>query len=154
GKYGGSRLQAVVGARRGLDCRDLPARRIGIDERPRDERLLAKRAHDSRTEVVAVDGEFPQAGRALNGLEHESGCELEFVGPTPFHSRRGRSAQGDSRAGANLLRSEMAERPQVTPGRRPMPPYHSLGKVPRKRHIEHRTQPGYRGEGIFYEEVV
>ncbi len=35
-----------------------------------------------------------------------------------------------------------------------MPPYLSLGHLPRKRHIEHRTQPGYRGEGIFYEEVV
>ena len=35
-----------------------------------------------------------------------------------------------------------------------MPPYQSLGKVPPKRHTAHRTQPGYRGEGIFYEEVV
>jgi homogentisate 1,2-dioxygenase len=29
-----------------------------------------------------------------------------------------------------------------------------LGSIPRKRHIEHRQSPGYRGEGIFYEEVV
>jgi homogentisate 1,2-dioxygenase len=35
-----------------------------------------------------------------------------------------------------------------------MPPYRSLGAVPRKRHTELRAQPGYRGEGIFYEEVV
>jgi homogentisate 1,2-dioxygenase len=35
-----------------------------------------------------------------------------------------------------------------------MPPYKTLGSVPRKRHIEHRTQPGYRGEGLYYEEVV
>jgi homogentisate 1,2-dioxygenase len=35
-----------------------------------------------------------------------------------------------------------------------MPYYQSLGTIPRKRHIEHRTQPGFRGEGIFYEEVV
>ncbi len=35
-----------------------------------------------------------------------------------------------------------------------MPPYRQLGSIPRKRHIEHRTQPGYRGEGIYYEEVV
>lgn len=35
-----------------------------------------------------------------------------------------------------------------------MAPYRSLGSLPPKRHIQHRTQPGYRGEGIFYEEVV
>jgi homogentisate 1,2-dioxygenase len=35
-----------------------------------------------------------------------------------------------------------------------MPPYRQLGSIPRKRHTEHRTQPGYRGEGIYYEEVV
>lgn len=35
-----------------------------------------------------------------------------------------------------------------------MPPYRQMGSVPRKRHIEHRTEPGYRGEGIFYEEVI
>ncbi|MBI1917645.1 MAG: homogentisate 1,2-dioxygenase [Planctomycetes bacterium] len=32
--------------------------------------------------------------------------------------------------------------------------YRQLGSIPRKRHIEHRTQPGFRGEGIYYEEVV
>jgi homogentisate 1,2-dioxygenase len=35
-----------------------------------------------------------------------------------------------------------------------MPPYRKLGSLPRKRHIAHRTQPGFRGEGIYYEEVV
>ena len=35
-----------------------------------------------------------------------------------------------------------------------MPPYRSLGSIPRKRHIAHRREPGYRGEGIYYEEVV
>ena len=35
-----------------------------------------------------------------------------------------------------------------------MPAYRQLGSVPRKRHIEHRAQPGYRGEGLYYEEVV
>ena len=35
-----------------------------------------------------------------------------------------------------------------------MPPYRQLGSIPRKRHIEHRHEPGYRGEGIYYEEVV
>ena len=35
-----------------------------------------------------------------------------------------------------------------------MPPYRQLGSLPRKRHIEHRAKPGYRGEGIYYEEVV
>jgi homogentisate 1,2-dioxygenase len=29
-----------------------------------------------------------------------------------------------------------------------------MGSIPRKRHTQHRTQPGYRGEGIYYEEVV
>src|SRR5947208_557394 len=35
-----------------------------------------------------------------------------------------------------------------------MPPYRQMGSFPRKRHIEHRHEPGYRGEGIYYEEVV
>jgi homogentisate 1,2-dioxygenase len=35
-----------------------------------------------------------------------------------------------------------------------MPFYRKLGSLPRKRHIEHRVQPGYRGEGIYYEEVI
>src|SRR5881398_3467183 len=35
-----------------------------------------------------------------------------------------------------------------------MPPYKQMGSIPRKRHIEHRVQPGYRGEGIYYEEVI
>src|SRR5438105_9458469 len=35
-----------------------------------------------------------------------------------------------------------------------MPPYRKIGSIPRKRHIEHRVSPGYREEGIYYEEVV
>ena len=35
-----------------------------------------------------------------------------------------------------------------------MPPYLRLGSVPRKRHIAHPHQPGFLGEGIYYEEVV
>jgi homogentisate 1,2-dioxygenase len=35
-----------------------------------------------------------------------------------------------------------------------MPPYLKLGSVPRKRHIEHKREGGYRGEGIYYEEVI
>jgi homogentisate 1,2-dioxygenase len=35
-----------------------------------------------------------------------------------------------------------------------MPPYLKLGSIPRKRHIEHRREGGYRGEGIYYEEVI
>lgn len=35
-----------------------------------------------------------------------------------------------------------------------MLPYVRLGSLPRKRHIAHRNEPGYRGEGIYYEEVV
>src|SRR5437762_3536797 len=35
-----------------------------------------------------------------------------------------------------------------------MPSYLKLGSLPPKRHIEHRHEPGYRGEGIYYEEVV
>src|SRR5262249_8408664 len=34
------------------------------------------------------------------------------------------------------------------------PPYLRLGTVPRKRHIAHRHEPGFKGEGIYYEEVV
>jgi homogentisate 1,2-dioxygenase len=35
-----------------------------------------------------------------------------------------------------------------------MPPYRQIGSFPRKRHIAHRHEPGYRGEGIYYEEVI
>ena len=35
-----------------------------------------------------------------------------------------------------------------------MPIYHSLGQVPPKRHTLHRVSPGYKNEGIYYEEVV
>jgi homogentisate 1,2-dioxygenase len=35
-----------------------------------------------------------------------------------------------------------------------MPPYRKVGSVPRKRHIAHGHEPGYRKEGIYYEEVV
>ena len=35
-----------------------------------------------------------------------------------------------------------------------MPPYLQLGSLPRKRHIAHRHEPGFRDEGIYYEEVV
>src|SRR5262245_2249325 len=35
-----------------------------------------------------------------------------------------------------------------------MPPYLRLGSIPPKRHIAHRREGGYRGEGIYYEEVV
>ncbi len=35
-----------------------------------------------------------------------------------------------------------------------MPAYRKVGSIPRKRHIAHPTKPGYRNEGIYYEEVV
>jgi homogentisate 1,2-dioxygenase len=35
-----------------------------------------------------------------------------------------------------------------------MPRYLQLGTVPPKRHTAHRTSPGYKNEGIFYEEVI
>src|SRR5580704_1664270 len=35
-----------------------------------------------------------------------------------------------------------------------MPTYLRLGSIPPKRHIAHKHEPGYRGEGIYYEEVV
>jgi homogentisate 1,2-dioxygenase len=35
-----------------------------------------------------------------------------------------------------------------------MPPYLKVGSVPAKRHITFKQEPGYRGEGIYYEEVV
>src|SRR2546429_331067 len=35
-----------------------------------------------------------------------------------------------------------------------MPPYRQLGSLPRKRHIAHPHQPGFRGEGLYYEEVI
>jgi homogentisate 1,2-dioxygenase len=35
-----------------------------------------------------------------------------------------------------------------------MPPYLQRGSFPPKRHTAHRTAPGYKGEGLFYEEVI
>jgi len=35
-----------------------------------------------------------------------------------------------------------------------MPHYLSRGSVPKKRHTAHRVSPGFKGEGIFYEEVI
>jgi homogentisate 1,2-dioxygenase len=35
-----------------------------------------------------------------------------------------------------------------------MPAYRQAGSLPAKRHIAHHHEPGYRGEGIYYEEVV
>jgi homogentisate 1,2-dioxygenase len=35
-----------------------------------------------------------------------------------------------------------------------MPHYLSRGSVPKKRHTAHRTTPGFKSEGIFYEEVI
>jgi homogentisate 1,2-dioxygenase len=35
-----------------------------------------------------------------------------------------------------------------------MPFYRKLGSIPPKRHIAHPHKPGYRSEGIYYEEVV
>jgi homogentisate 1,2-dioxygenase len=35
-----------------------------------------------------------------------------------------------------------------------MPPYLQLGSIPRKRHVAHPQKPGFKGEGIYYEEVV
>jgi hypothetical protein len=35
-----------------------------------------------------------------------------------------------------------------------MPYYRTLGNIPPKRHTMHRVNPGYKGEGIYYEEVV
>src|ERR1041385_2073985 len=36
----------------------------------------------------------------------------------------------------------------------PMPPYIQRGRIPSKRHTAHRTSPGYKNEGLFYEEVI
>ena len=35
-----------------------------------------------------------------------------------------------------------------------MLPYIQLGSVPPKRHTAHAAEPGYKNEGIYYEEVV
>jgi homogentisate 1,2-dioxygenase len=35
-----------------------------------------------------------------------------------------------------------------------MPQYLQRGRIPPKRHTAHRTSPGYKSEGLFYEEVI
>ncbi len=69
--------------------------------------------------------------------------------------RRGRA--GD-RAAGNLAQPRRP--PSLKRDERPireeniMPPYLRLGSIPRKRHTVHPQQPGFKGEGIYYEEVV
>jgi len=43
---------------------------------------------------------------------------------------------------------------ELEPWNSAMPRYLALGSVPKKRHIAFRTSPGYRNEGLYYEEVV
>jgi homogentisate 1,2-dioxygenase len=35
-----------------------------------------------------------------------------------------------------------------------MPQFRTFGNVPKKRHTQHSVSPGYRNEGIYYEEVI
>lgn len=35
-----------------------------------------------------------------------------------------------------------------------MPQYIAMGSIPRKRHTQHAVEPGYRSEGMYYEEVI
>lgn len=35
-----------------------------------------------------------------------------------------------------------------------MPPYVQRGSIPKKRHIAHKTESGFLGEGLYYEEVI
>ena len=35
-----------------------------------------------------------------------------------------------------------------------MPSYRKVGSIPAKRHTAHRAEPGFKNEGIYYEEVV
>src|SRR5437870_5559317 len=35
-----------------------------------------------------------------------------------------------------------------------MPPYLRVGSIAKKRHIAHKHEPGYRNEGLYYEEVI
>lgn len=35
-----------------------------------------------------------------------------------------------------------------------MPPYVQRGTIPKKRHIAHKAEPGFLGEGLYYEEVI
>src|SRR5207248_9673716 len=61
----------------------------------------------------------------------------------------------ESAAGARMREGLPSSRStHHAPRERIMPPYLRLGSIPRKRHIAHPQQPGFKGEGIYYEEVV
>src|SRR5262249_5444102 len=57
----------------------------------------------------------------------------------------------DEDAAGRAGRSTLARRPTIVEFA--MPPYRRLGSLPPKRHITHPQEPGFRGEGIYYEEV-
>lgn len=52
------------------------------------------------------------------------------------------------------MKDEQSPSSFILPMRDTMPAYHRLGALPPKRHIEFPADPGYKGEGIHYEEVV
>ena len=77
----------------------------------------------------------------------------------PRGRRRLAQARRHRRAGDRTTRdtAQSHRPPPLTwpgPGANPMPPYLRLGSVPRKRHTAHPHRPGFKDEGIYYEEVV
>src|SRR5262249_31135154 len=76
---------------------------------------------------------------------------------TAWHSSRGFSTPFEDSGRATLSDCALTRsvRSTIVKFRRfPMLPYRQLGSVPRKRHIAHRREAGFRDEGIYYEEVV
>src|SRR4051794_9390519 len=61
-----------------------------------------------------------------------------------------------SRLASRMKKGQEPAPRRATIRRNIMPPYRKSGSIPRKRHIAHRRDagPGFRGEGIYYEEVV
>ena len=53
-----------------------------------------------------------------------------------------------------VVAPSVSERQRKLREEQAMPPYLRLGSIPRKRHIVHPHEPGFKGEGIYYEEVV
>ncbi len=106
-------------------------------------------AHASRDTVL-------RPGDVLGSGTVGTGCILEL---TPRPSAAGSSpamSSSSPSSGWEFCGIGSSLTPEPTePGRENvMPPYLRLGSVPRKRHIAHTHQPGFQGEGIYYEEVV
>ena len=109
-------------------------------------------AHASRDATLAAR----RRARLGNG-RHRLHSRADARGRRRLAQAR-RPRRADDRATGNLAQPRrppsLRGRRYQDPGEVVMPPYLRLGSIPRKRHTIHPHEPGFKGEGIYYEEVV